>query len=309
MKRLESIFDITIAEIKPLHGDINYSNKKFIISDITGAKYVIKIFPDKQEWILAEEESIVLDKIGKRLSFKVPQNIKLPDGNMFFEYEKDKAKLLAYIEGNFIADVFHSEELLFSLGKKIAELNLSLQSIESPIFSSRILFWDIQNTHLSLPKIAFIKGSERRKLVQYYIDRFSTFVLPVQHLLRHSIIHGDLNDYNILVDGESVNGFLDFGDATYSLTVNDLAIALTYMMLKKQTPFEVILPIINGYQKYISLTKDELELLPDLITSRLCISLCNSAEKKHLGQDNEYVLISEKPAWENKPYSNTEVLS
>ena len=298
MKRLESIFDITIAEIKPLHGDINYSNKKFIITDNIGTKYILNIFPDKQEWILAEEESILLDKIGQRLSFKVPQNIKLPDGNMFFEYEKDKAKLLAYIEGNFIADASHSEELLFSLGEKIAELNLSLQSIESPIFSSRILFWDIQNTHLSLPKIAFIKGSERRKLVQYYIDRFSTFVLPVQHLLRHSIIHGDLNDYNILVDGESVNGFLDFGDATYSLTVNDLAIALTYMMLNKQNPFEVILPIINGYQKYMSLTKDELELLPDLITSRLCISLCNSAEKKHLGQDNEYVLISEKPAWE-----------
>lgn len=298
MKQVESLFGITIAGIESLDGDINYSNKKFRIIDNIGNKYVLKIFPDKTEWVLAKEESIILEKIGDSLTFKVPQNIKLPDGNRFFEYENDNAKLLDYIEGDFIADVPHSEKLFFSLGEKIAELTIALQSIESPVYSSRILFWDIQNTHFSLPKIAFIKEPERKKLIQYYIDRFSTFVLPVQHLLRHSIIHGDLNDYNILVDGENISGFLDFGDATYSPMVNDLAIALTYMMLNKENPFEVVLPIIKGYQKHIPLTKDEVELLPDLITSRLCISLCNSAEKKHLGQDNEYVLISEKPAWE-----------
>ncbi len=298
MKQIESVFEIKIAEVKSLDGDINYSNKKFKITDSIGTKYVLKIFPDKKEWALAEEESFMLEKIGHTLSFQVPQNIKLSNGNMFFKFENDNAKLLSYIDGDFIADVFHSDKLLFSLGEKIAELSIALQSVESPIFASRILFWDIQNTHLSLPKITFIKESERRKLIQYYIDRFTTFVLPVQHFLRYSIIHGDLNDYNILVDQENIRGVLDFGDATYSPMVNELAITLTYMMLNKQSPFEVIRPIIKGYQKHISLTQGEIEILPDLITSRLCISLCNSAEKKHLGQDNEYVLISEKPAWD-----------
>ena len=195
MKQVELNFGITISKIQSLDGDVNYTNKKYLITDVSGTKYILKSFPDENEWILAKEESIVLDKIGKGLSFKVPQNIRLPDGRMFFEYENDKSKLLAHIEGNFIADVPHSEELLFSLGEKIAELDLSLQSIESPVFSSRNLFWDIQNTHLSLSKISFIRETERRKLIQYYIDRFITFVLPVQHLLRHSIIHGDLNDY------------------------------------------------------------------------------------------------------------------
>jgi len=297
MKQIESNFRITVVEIKSLDGDINYSNKKFRLTDNEGTKYVLKIFPDKTEWILAAEESLVLDKIGQSLSFKVPQNIRLSNGAMFFTYEKDMAKLLNYIEGDFIADVPQSPKLLTSLGEKISELNLALQAIESPIFSSRKLFWDIQNTQMSLPKIQFIKEPERKKLIHYYIDRFLTFVLPVQHSLRHSIIHGDLNDYNILVDGEKMCGFLDFGDASYSPTVNDLAIALTYLMLNKQNPFEVIRPVIDGYQKNIVLREDEVKLLPDLITARLCISLCNSAEKKHLGQDNEYVLISEKPAW------------
>src|SRR5678815_4965537 len=69
------------------------------------------------------------------------------------------------------------------------------------------------------------------------------------------------------------------------------------MMLGKEKPFEQILPLLKGYHKINPLTKLEVELLPELITTRLCISLCNSAEKKHTGQDNDYVLISEEPAW------------
>ncbi len=297
MEQIESIFGISISGVEGLDGDINYSNRKFRITGSDGVKYILKIFPDAQEWMLAEEESIILDKIGHELSFQVPQNIRLSDGSMFFDFEKDKAKLLSFIEGEFMAKVRHSPKLLISLGEKIAELDLSLRSIDSPVFASRHLFWDIQNAHLSLPKIPLIKESGQRKLVQYYLDRFTENVLPIQHNLRHSIIHGDLNDYNILVENDEIKGFLDFGDATYSPLVNDLAVALTYIMLNKTDPWEVVLPMIRGYQKHIKLTKEELELLPDLITSRLCISLCNSAEKKHLGQDNEYVLISEKPAW------------
>ena len=279
IKQIEPIFGIKIAKTEMLFGDVNYNNQKFKITDDQGKKYVLKIFPDKTEWLLTIEESAILNNIGTSLSFKIPQNIKSNDGKMFFECGDSNAKLLDYMEGNFIADVPHSEKLLFSLGEKIAELTIALQPVKSTLLSSRKLFWDLKNTHWSEQKIEFIKEPGRRNLIQYYLDRFSTFVLPIQHSLRHSIIHGDLNDYNILVDGEKITGFLDFGDATYSPTINDLAIALTYMMLNKQNPFEEVLPILNGYQKHIQLSEQEVALLPDLITSRLCISLCNSAKK------------------------------
>jgi len=148
-----------------------------------------------------------------------------------------------------------------------------------------------------VPKVALIKEPERRKLVSYFLDRFRYFVLPHLHELRHQIIHGDLNDNNILVKDEAINGFLDFGDSTYAPLVCELAVAMTYLMLDKEDPFEEILPLIKGYQNTNALERQEIELLPELITARLCISVCNSAEKKHLGQDNDYVLISEKPAW------------
>lgn len=297
MNELKEIFKLNITNFNSLDGDVNYSNIKYCLQDNNGKQYILKIFPDKDELRLAKEESIILNEIGKSLSFKVPQTIKTPDGNLFFSHQKGEAKLLDYIEGEFIASVPNTPELLFSLGEKIAELNLALQNIDSPLLASRRLFWDLQYASLSFHNTSLIKEPERRKLIKYYFDRFQQIVLPQQHQLRHSIIHGDLNDYNILIKDGKIEGFLDFGDSSYSPMVNDIAIAMTYMMLDKENPFDDVLPLLKGYNSINPLTQIEVELLPELITTRLCISLCNSAEKKHLGVDNEYVLISEKPAW------------
>ena len=58
------------------------------------------------------------------------------------------------------------------------------------------------------------------------------------------MIHGDANDYNILVDaaGARVTSILDFGDMVHTATVCDLAIALAYVMLDKQDPIAAAAP-------------------------------------------------------------------
>ena len=297
MQIIEAKFGLNIQSAKSLDGDINYANQKYLLEDHNKVRYILKIFPDNEEWELAQEESLILKQIADQLPFKVPQNIPLPDGKLFFDYESNRAKLLNFIEGDFLTAIEHTPTLMRDLGRKVAIMNKVLLGVKSPILASRKLFWDIQYTQLSKHKIDLIQEPERRKIITYYIDRFTQFVLPIQHTLRHAIIHGDLNDYNILVNQDEIVGFIDFGDATYSPMVNDLAIAMTYLMLDKPSPFEAILPLLQAYHEENPLSRQEVELLPDLITSRLCISLCNSAEKKHLKQDNEYVLISEKPAW------------
>jgi ethanolamine-phosphate phospho-lyase len=298
MEQIAAKFGLKIIDAKSLDGDINYSNRKYVLTAADGKKYILKVFPDEKEWILAREESLLLAAIGDQLSFKVPQNIALENGDLFFQYDGDNAKLLHYIDGDFIADAVQTEQLLYALGTKIAALNKLLMPIENAVLAARKLFWDIQHTQMSSAKLQNIVEPERRKIIRYYIDRFVQFVLPVQHNLRHAIIHGDLNDYNILVKNGEIAGFLDFGDSTYTPVVNELAIAMTYIMLGKADPFDAVLPLLKGYHSVFRLTREEVDLLPDLITSRLCISLCNSAEKKQLGLDNAYVLVSEQPAWQ-----------
>ena len=45
------------------------------------------------------------------------------------------------------------------------------------------------------------------------------------------------------------------------------------------------------------MTENELAVLYDLICMRLCMSVCHCAHQSSLEPDNEYLRISEKPAW------------
>lgn len=55
---------------------------------------------------------------------------------------------------------------------------------------------------------------------------------------RRSVIHADVNDYNVLVDParQTLTGIVDFGDAMYTHTVNDVAIAMAYIALGADDP-------------------------------------------------------------------------
>jgi len=165
MKEVFEHFNIRVKNIRSLDGDINYSNIKYALKADDDKEYILKIYPDNEELILAKEESKILNEIGSGLSFKVPQTIANTGNELFFKHEKGEAKLLNYIHGDFIANVSHSDELLFSLGEKIAELNIALSKIKSSILASRKLFWDLQNASFSYQKAGLIKEPEKRKLV------------------------------------------------------------------------------------------------------------------------------------------------
>jgi len=295
-ERLKELFNIEVSEAKEHQGDVDYSNLIYELTGTGGRKYILKIFDDPQELALAEEEARICGEIAPLLSFRVPETISGANNELFFDTPKGKARLSPFIGGDFIMDTKQTPEIMLSLGEKIGELDRQLEKIESPLIESRRLPWDIKNAHFSFDKSSLIKEPELKRLVDYFFDRFHHFAWPRLHSLRHSIIHGDLNDHNILVKDGEVEGFIDFGDSVCSALVCELAVACAYMMMNKNEPVKEVLPLIEGYNRVLPLKREEMEILPELITARLCISLCNSAEKKEKGLDNDYVLISEKPA-------------
>jgi Ser/Thr protein kinase RdoA (MazF antagonist) len=111
--------------------------------------------------------------------------------------------------------------------------------------------------------------------------------------LRKSVIHGDANDYNVLVEGDSVVGLIDFGDMVYSYTVGDLAIAVAYVVLGKDDPYAAAAPVIDGYQTEFPLTSEEVEALWPLVRLRLCMSVCIAAHQQAQQPENDYLGISQ----------------
>jgi Ser/Thr protein kinase RdoA (MazF antagonist) len=115
--------------------------------------------------------------------------------------------------------------------------------------------------------------------------------------LRHSVIHGDANDHNVVVGHGRMVGLLDFGDMVYTATVCDLAIALAYTMLGEQQPLSAAARVIRAYQRHYPLTEAEQRALFPLILSRLAMSVCYSAHNRARNPGDPYQVVSEAAAW------------
>jgi 4-aminobutyrate aminotransferase-like enzyme len=122
--------------------------------------------------------------------------------------------------------------------------------------------------------------------------------------LRTSVIQNDANDYNVLVNAPAtrdrqVVGLVDFGDMVETWTVQELAVAVAYAILGKADPLTAAAAVVGGYHEALPLEEPELEVLAHLVPLRLCTSVCLSARRRTEEPDNEYLTISEAPAWKS----------
>ncbi len=85
---------------------------------------------------------------------------------------------------------------------------------------------------------------------------------------------------------------------TYSHTINELAITITYGILNKKDPLHAAFNIIKGYNQFQKLTEEEIEVLFYMIISRLLISVTTAKINRIEHPENPYLQISSKPAWD-----------
>lgn len=277
---------------------VGYDAKNYKIEDSAGRKFVLKHYLESSNFAAVESESKIVQGIGSTLSFKVPLNVLVKGDNIQRYGDQSFSRLIHYIEGKLLTEIKHSNLLLNNFGQAIAELDLALKGVRNPLIEERKNHWDLQYCLINRPKIKHITEPDRCWLVEYYLDQFEKFVLPHLSSLRFSIIHGDLNDWNILTDGNKITGIIDFEDISYAPLVNELAIALSYIMFGKKNPLEAGKSVIQGYHSIYPLTENEIRLLFYLIPARWATSVIHSAEKKAMGNDGDYILINEKLAWE-----------
>lgn len=239
----------------------------------------------------------MLELSGKKPdSFPIPQ--KNVEGEFLTKGDNKFVRLLSFVEGEFFAEVKHTPKLFYSFSKFLAEMDLKLLNFRDVSIESKKSNWDLQYYYLNKKYLSFIENPSDRKLVEYVFLQYRENVEPELENLQYSLIHGDANDWNILVTGGKVSGIIDFGDMCYSPMINELAIGITYGILSKEDPIKWALPIIRGYHETLPLEEKNVEMLYWLIATRISISVCNSAKAKREKPDNKYITISEKPAWE-----------
>jgi 4-aminobutyrate aminotransferase-like enzyme/Ser/Thr protein kinase RdoA (MazF antagonist) len=236
------------------------------------SEYILKVMREGCDRAFVEMQIAAMDHLGES---RVAGGIR--------EYEGRIVWMLHWLPGKLLADTkYHSPELLRNYGRLLSSSASQLATFDH-LRAHKELKWDLKRAF-------WIREYLHLTADPSLIERILAMARDLSSL-PHSIIHGDANDHNVLVNGDDVT-LIDFGDMHYTATIGELAIAAAYVALNKEDPLTAISHVVAGYQPA------ELEVLFPLILLRLAVSVVNSAHRKSLYPNDPYITISEKPAWE-----------
>ena len=277
-------------------------DQNFLLASNGGEKFVLKIANRNEKREVLEAQNAMLGHLEQRVSF-CPRVVPGVSGETIViatlgGCAKRLVRVVRHLEGVPLAKVeVQSQELLYDLGRKLGQLSAALVEFDHP-GAHRAFHWDLAQG------VQVVRQFGPRINTDWIRDLVLGFKVDCDlGKLRRSVIHGDANDYNVLVEPESnkVVGLIDFGDIVYSYTVGDLAIAVAYVVLGKKDPFAAAAPVIEGYREQFPLTKDELDALWRLVRLRLCMSVAIAAYQQEQQPNNEYLGISQQLIAETLP--------
>ena len=301
-----SIFGME-AVARPLPSE---RDQNFRLRDPEGKGYVLKIANASEKRAALEAQNNILSYLTRTCpNLNWPQVCRTTTGDHIATAVDEHGnsyfvRLLTYIEGQPLARFRpHSLELMQNFGQYLGQMDAALLQFNGILATAPDFQWDLQNAIQVIEQHkSNIVSAERRALVEHFWQNFDRYSAPLLPDLRTSVIHNDANDYNVLVTQDDphtskIAGLIDFGDIVYSYTVGELAVACAYAMLDKVEPLRTAAAIVRGYHEALPLTEPEIEVLFGLICMRLCVSVSLSAFQQKQQPDNDYLSISEKPAW------------
>lgn len=259
-------------------------DQNFLLTDASGEKFVLKIANALEERALLAAQNAVLDHLAERGSF-CPRIVPDVTGELIGSRSNYLVRLVTYLPGVPLADATpHSSALLRDLGRKLGQLDRALADFDHPAVH-RDFHWDLANGNRVI--------TQYNELIDNADLRAAVLACRLESSidLRRSVIHGDANDYNVLVDGDRVTGLIDFGDLVYSWTAGELAVAVAYVTLGKDDTRAVAQHVIDGYAEEFEVV--EHEILWKLVRLRLAMSVCHAAWQRRQRPENEYLGISQ----------------
>jgi 4-aminobutyrate aminotransferase-like enzyme/Ser/Thr protein kinase RdoA (MazF antagonist) len=239
----------------------------------------------------------------------VPRVVASASGAPFAELTDDDGRThlvwaVSRLPGRLLAHVPYRDDALYEdLGRQTGSITAALAGFDHPAVH-RDFYWDVAAARAIVAAHRSLIGDDTLgAAVDALTAAFDTHVAPIAGRLPRAVVHGDINDHNVLVeprgasalDGWRVSGIVDFGDMVYSYRVADLAIAIAYAMLDADDPLTVAVAVVRGFSARVALDDAELAALFGLATMRLCASVCIAADQMRREPENEYLAVSQAP--------------
>ena len=290
--------------LHPLPGD---RDQNFLLESPGGQKHVVKVSSLDEVQEIIEFETEMITRLSNDTNGLIPSVIPAISGTSLVTHENKQGhhyrlRILEFLPGTLLAEVNpRSDALLMNLGERMAELGSVLGAYpDHP--PPRINFeWALGRAGSIMEKSLSVLDSAQRTLIEFTLKDFRDNEREFLGL-GSQIIHGDVNDHNVLVslnkEGQArISGIIDLGDAHSAPRVFDLAIAIAYGILGTPDPLLAASEITRGYYANQPLLEIEIDVLMTLVCARLGQSVCIASLRKHHGDTDPYHLISEADAW------------
>ncbi|KAG8440362.1 hypothetical protein GDO86_006204 [Hymenochirus boettgeri] len=321
----ESLYGLKVSNIKPLpsYDDQNFHIQTQNKDSDTCCEYVLKITngeDSKDEKLLEAQTRVLLFLSNKGVPVQKPiltkngQSFSLETVDNGSTIQKHIVRLLTYLSGTPLAKILPSPETLFDIGKMAANIDIMLaEEFQHPCkkhFERKEFIWNLSNTPLLRNYVSAVKEENLLKIIEDVITQYETFVVPSLQSFRKGIIHGDLNDHNILVENISlpgdtqaqhrVSGVLDFNDMSCGYYIFELAISIMYVMIESNDPIHAGGYVLAGFESVIPLNTEEKNALFYLVNCRFIQSLVMARYSVLLCPENkEYIMITAKTGWKH----------
>ena len=207
-------------------------------------------------------------------------------------------RLVTWLEGTVYAKAESDDTTRTRLGDTMGRFTMAMQSFGHRAAYRDDFLWNLDNIAASIPYLADIGDEKKHALIARHLERYETITKPLLATLPGAVIHHDANDYNLIVDDKAGSiGLIDFGDMAFSRRINELAVTLAYALMDSEDLITDGGTIINAYYTHVILTDEEWTALPIQMAMRLVMSVLISSHRAKNFPDNDYLLISQKPAF------------
>ena len=305
------------GEISPIGGE----GRNFVVTTSEGRRFVAKLDEDGSDW---GEQDRAIDAAHSALAplgVALPTVVRTRAGLIESMRRTADGRTMALRLLNWVPGVPWLESgppsaaRLRDLGRALATLDVALVRVDLP-GARRTHHWDLAQAARHRPLVGKIRNADlatnpryvnpdlgtnprhvRRELADWAFHVYAACAGPALPALPHSLIHGDANDENVLVDDGRVSGIIDFGDSLWNPTVCDLAIALAYAMLELPQPLDAGAEVVAAYHAGRPLSADELRVLFPLVLGRLAVTVVTAASRRAIDPNHPTWFITEDRAW------------
>lgn len=275
-------------------------DQNFCLKTADQQRYTFKIANQAEQLAVVEFQNGALQRMAKLdPDLPIPRVIANRNGEFHTRIEHaGKAywvRVLSWVEGSVLYDSKTSAVLLNELGQLLARMGIALKDYEHA-GSNPPLLWDMNRAAGLRGFLPCVDDPALGSMIEDTLDRFDD-LLPKLRNMRTQVIYNDLNPDNVLVDPdnpERISGIIDFGDLVESPLIIDLAVAAAYYLDEGDDPLAGAAPLIAGYNTLRPLLLEEMNILTDLIKTRLITSiLIMSWRMSEFPENREYLQRSQ----------------